>query len=164
MFFGFRADQPAGELHGGQHAAVIGLVLASDFEGGAVIGRRADDRQTERDVNAGFKRDLFERDQALIVVGADDRIEGLLLHGVIKNRVRRQMAHDDFFFPQLFARRNNDAQVFVAEETVFAHVRINSRNGKARFFNPGFIATGPYEPAALRPFMSTADRGSENSR
>jgi 3'(2'), 5'-bisphosphate nucleotidase len=36
--------------------------------------------------------------------------------------------------------------------------------GKARFFNPGFIATGPYEPAALRAFMSTADRGSENSR
>ena len=28
--------------------------------------------------------------------------------------------------------------------------------GKERFFNPGFIATGPYEPAALRPFMTRA--------
>jgi len=28
--------------------------------------------------------------------------------------------------------------------------------GKARFFNPGFIATGPYEPGALRPFMTGA--------
>lgn len=28
--------------------------------------------------------------------------------------------------------------------------------GKPRFFNPGFIATGPYEPALLRPFMSRA--------
>ena len=26
--------------------------------------------------------------------------------------------------------------------------------GKTRFFNPGFIATGPYEPASLRPFMT----------
>jgi 3'(2'), 5'-bisphosphate nucleotidase len=36
--------------------------------------------------------------------------------------------------------------------------------GKTGFFNPGFIATGPYEPATLRPFMRTADRGKENSR
>jgi len=27
------------------------------------------------------------------------------------------------------------------------------RYGKTRFFNPGFIATGPYEPGPLRPFM-----------
>jgi 3'(2'), 5'-bisphosphate nucleotidase len=36
--------------------------------------------------------------------------------------------------------------------------------GKARFFNPGFIATGPYEPAALRPFMNSMSRGSESVR
>jgi 3'(2'), 5'-bisphosphate nucleotidase len=30
--------------------------------------------------------------------------------------------------------------------------------GKPRFFNPGFIATGPYEPGPLRPFMQ-ADAG-----
>ncbi len=30
--------------------------------------------------------------------------------------------------------------------------------GKARFFNPGFIATGPYQPAALRPFLTAAAR------
>jgi len=30
------------------------------------------------------------------------------------------------------------------------------RYGKERFFNPGFVATGSYEPAALRPFMSGA--------
>ena len=28
------------------------------------------------------------------------------------------------------------------------------RYGKARFFNPGFVATGPYEPAPLRPFLT----------
>jgi 3'(2'), 5'-bisphosphate nucleotidase len=26
--------------------------------------------------------------------------------------------------------------------------------GKEKFFNPGFVATGPYEPARLRPFMA----------
>jgi 3'(2'), 5'-bisphosphate nucleotidase len=28
--------------------------------------------------------------------------------------------------------------------------------GKERFFNPGFVATGAYEPAQLRPFMGNA--------
>jgi 3'(2'), 5'-bisphosphate nucleotidase len=28
--------------------------------------------------------------------------------------------------------------------------------GKPRFFNPGFVASGPYHPPALRPFMSEA--------
>ena len=29
--------------------------------------------------------------------------------------------------------------------------------GKPRFFNPGFVACGPYQPPALGPFMSGAD-------
>ena len=29
--------------------------------------------------------------------------------------------------------------------------------GKPRFFNPGFVASGPYHPPALRPFMSDVD-------
>ena len=30
------------------------------------------------------------------------------------------------------------------------------RYGKERFFNPGFVATGPFQPAPLRPFMSVS--------
>jgi 3'(2'), 5'-bisphosphate nucleotidase len=33
--------------------------------------------------------------------------------------------------------------------------------GKKRFFNPGFIATGSYEPARLRPFMGNAHASDE---
>jgi 3'(2'), 5'-bisphosphate nucleotidase len=29
--------------------------------------------------------------------------------------------------------------------------------GKPRFFNPGFVASGPYHPPALRPFMSDVE-------
>ncbi|ODP38116.1 3'(2'),5'-bisphosphate nucleotidase CysQ [Sphingomonas turrisvirgatae] len=29
------------------------------------------------------------------------------------------------------------------------------RYGKARFFNPGFVATGTYQPAALHPYLQT---------
>ena len=29
--------------------------------------------------------------------------------------------------------------------------------GKPRFFNPGFVASGPYTPPAIRPFMSEAE-------
>jgi 3'(2'), 5'-bisphosphate nucleotidase len=35
--------------------------------------------------------------------------------------------------------------------------------GKERFFNPGFVATGAYEPARLRPFMVTG-QGSGNAK
>ena len=100
LIFCLSGNQPAGQLHGGKHAAVVGPALASDFERGTVIGRRADDRQSERDVDAGLKRDQLERNQRLVVVGANDGVEGFLLHGVIKNRVGGQMAQDDFFFPQ----------------------------------------------------------------
>lgn len=33
--------------------------------------------------------------------------------------------------------------------------------GKERFFNPGFVATGSYEPAILRPFITGTHAGSE---
>jgi 3'(2'), 5'-bisphosphate nucleotidase len=33
--------------------------------------------------------------------------------------------------------------------------------GKERFFNPGFVATGSYEPARLRPFMGVGDTSGE---
>ena len=36
--------------------------------------------------------------------------------------------------------------------------------GKPRFFNPGFIATGLYEPGPLRPFMNTASPGTGIAR
>jgi 3'(2'), 5'-bisphosphate nucleotidase len=33
--------------------------------------------------------------------------------------------------------------------------------GKERFFNPGFVATGSYEPARLRPFMTSSHANGE---
>ena len=33
--------------------------------------------------------------------------------------------------------------------------------GKERFFNPGFVATGSYEPAVLRPFLTGTHAASE---
>ena len=35
------------------------------------------------------------------------------------------------------------------------------RYGKERFFNPGFVATGSYEPAILRPFLTGTHAASE---
>jgi 3'(2'), 5'-bisphosphate nucleotidase len=35
--------------------------------------------------------------------------------------------------------------------------------GKARFFNPGFVATGSYEPASLRPFMTDTPTSDHSS-
>jgi 3'(2'), 5'-bisphosphate nucleotidase len=33
--------------------------------------------------------------------------------------------------------------------------------GKERFFNPGFVATGAYQPAPLRPFLAVGDASGE---
>ena len=49
----------------------IGAAGAGDIEGGAVIGRRADERQAERDVDAVVEGERLDRDQRLIVVHAD---------------------------------------------------------------------------------------------
>jgi len=35
--------------------------------------------------------------------------------------------------------------------------------GKAKFFNPGFVATGAYEPASLRSYMAAGDLGAVSS-
>jgi 3'(2'), 5'-bisphosphate nucleotidase len=35
--------------------------------------------------------------------------------------------------------------------------------GKERYFNPGFVATGAYQPARLRPFVTGGHAGGDKS-
>ena len=49
-------------------------VLAGDVERGAVVGRGADDRQAERDVDAIVEVQRLQRDQRLVVVHAQRRV------------------------------------------------------------------------------------------
>ena len=53
-------------------AGRVGDALAGDVEGGAVIDRRPDDRQAERDVDGAAEREQLHRDQPLVVIAGDD--------------------------------------------------------------------------------------------
>ena len=68
----------------------IGHALAGDIERGAVIDRGADDRQPDRDVDRGAKRQQLHRDQTLIVIARDHAVEfaarGAHEHGVAGDR------------------------------------------------------------------------------
>ena len=53
----------------------IGDAFAGDVERGAVIDRRADDRQAERDVHRVTEREQLHGNQSLIVIAGDHRVE-----------------------------------------------------------------------------------------
>ena len=84
------ARHPRGEPQGRDQARRIGAAGAGDIEGGAVIGRGADERQAERDVDAIVEGERLDRDQRLIVIHADRAVvslaRGFVEHGVGRQR------------------------------------------------------------------------------
>ena len=56
-----------GRVERGDHAARIRAARAGQIQRGAVIDRRADDRQPERDIDALAERRVLQHGQALIV-------------------------------------------------------------------------------------------------
>ena len=63
-----------GHADRGGHRARIGAVLPGDVERRAMIGRGADDRQAERDVDAFVEMQRLQRDQRLVVIHAQGRV------------------------------------------------------------------------------------------
>ena len=82
----------------------------------------------ERQIHAVVERDQLERRQPLIVIHRHDRIE-LPVRGAIKQRVRRMRPADhNAASGGALHRGRDDPPLFVAEQTAFARVRIQSRN------------------------------------
>ncbi|MEJ0000529.1 MAG: hypothetical protein WDO13_16035 [Verrucomicrobiota bacterium] len=81
----------------------------------------------------GLERDQLERDEPLVVIGADHRVERLFLHGVIEDRVGWAEVQMNIFREQFFGGRDQNACVLVAEEVVFAQVRIDAGESEPRF-------------------------------
>ena len=82
--YGGAAGQPLGIIDGLDQAVLVGDALAGDVEGGAVIDGGADDRQAERDVDAGkllpaagrgidLEAEQLHRDVSLVVIHRDRR-------------------------------------------------------------------------------------------
>ena len=93
--------EPRRKLQRLDQAAGIGAAGAGDIEGGAVIGRGADERQAERDIDGAVEGERLHRDQRLIVEHAErDIIAGPRLR--MKKRVGGKRSEGvDAFRPQL---------------------------------------------------------------
>src|SRR4029078_12614825 len=63
------------QQHRCDHTLWVGQAFARDVKGGAVIDRRADDRQPERDVDRLPEGDELHRYEPLVVVTGDDDVE-----------------------------------------------------------------------------------------
>ena len=64
------------------HRARVGAVLPGDVERGAMVGRGADDRQAERDVDAFLEMERLQRDQRLVVIHAQGGVVARARRGV----------------------------------------------------------------------------------
>lgn len=126
-----------GELEGTGHARRVGDTLAGDVEGGAVVGADAQPRQADGDVHGGVEIEEFQRNEGLVVVGGQ--------HGVVE--VFRRVPVDAVGHAGAGKARpastlvefensgGDDAAFFVAEGAVFAVVRVEARDGDARFLD-----------------------------
>ena len=130
--FRFRRGHARREPQRRDQARRIGLAGAGNVEGGAVIRRGADERQSERDVDGVLEGDGLDRDQRLVVIHADRAVIGLA-RGVVEHGVRRQRAASlDALGAQGFDGRRDDVDLFGAERAVFAGMRIEAGDDEAR--------------------------------
>src|SRR6185369_3758466 len=96
-----------------------------DIERRAVIYRRPDDRQAERDIHASLEIEQLRRNMALIVIHADDRVELLPPHRQIKEGVRGKWpVHTISPALSPFDRRDDLPDLLVSKRSVFSSVRI----------------------------------------
>src|SRR5215813_9908412 len=124
------------EADGLDQAGMIGDAAACDVERGAVIDRRTDDRQPERDVDGSTEREQLDRNQPLVVITGDDDVE-LAARGADEHGVAGPRPGDvDAASPCGFDRGTEDAFVFSADHAVLAGVRIEPGTRQARVLVP----------------------------
>jgi len=122
-----RAFQRADQAHGGSYA------FSSDVECGAVVDGRADDGESQGDVDASFEIEQLQRDVALVVVHADDGVEFFAADGQVKDGVGREGSfHGHSLLLRPLDRGPYLLDFFIAENTVLAGVGIQARHRNAR--------------------------------
>src|SRR5581483_3357510 len=121
--------QPRRQQHRRDHALRIGFSRAGDVERSAVVDRRPDDRQAQRDVDRLAERDQLHRNEPLIVVAGHHDVE-LAPGGTNEHRVgRKRPGHVDAARSTGRNRRDDRALLFGAEHAVFAGMRVEAGNG-----------------------------------
>src|SRR5579872_3579861 len=125
----------------GNHARRIRDAARRDIERGAMVGRSPDEWQSDRDVHRAIKLQRLERDQALIMIHSHSRIETKSAIAFDKCSVRRERpVRIDAAFARALDRRRDDALLLVAEDPIFAGVRIEAEHADARMRGPLVLA------------------------
>ncbi len=102
--------------------------LSCDVKGRAVSHRGADDGQAQGNIDAAFKISRFERHEPVVVEHGNNAVE-LAFERAHENRVGRIGAGRIDAFPfRLRHGRGYVQDFFVAEEAVFARMRVKARN------------------------------------
>jgi hypothetical protein len=100
------------------HRCRIGATRTGDIEGGAMVGRRAWERQAQRDVNGRAEGSGLDGRHPHVVVGCEHGVR-FAAHGPDKDGVGGVGAISyDAFFPQLGDGRFTDARFLIAEQAV----------------------------------------------
>lgn len=120
-------------------ARLIGYALAGNAEGGAMVGRGADEGQAERDIDGIVEAERLGRNQRLIVIHAHRHVI-LLAGGIVEHGVGGQGAEGiDPVLPQPHGRRVNDITILSAECAIFTRMRVEAGNRQTRRLDAEFL-------------------------
>ena len=122
-----------GEPQRGDEAVGPRLAGAGDVEGGAVIGRGADEGQAERDVDALVESQRLQRDQRLIVIHGDGGVVSLARAGM-ETACRPDAGRSPriALLAQRGQGRRDDGLFLVAHDAAFARMRVEARSRARR--------------------------------
>src|SRR3981189_2158938 len=102
-----------------------------------MMGRRAYERQPEREVDGAIELERLERDQALIVIHRDRCVEGEFTVTLDKGSIGRERSvgvdSDASCAPD---RGINHPGFLIAKKAIFARVRIKTEHSNSRRRNP----------------------------
>ncbi len=110
--------------------------FTGNVKGGAVIGRRAHNRQAERQVDAFFKGNHLQGSKALVVVHGYDRAIPAL-QGLVENDIARYGSFKGQTLAAQGAQRRPDGRDFFPPEDAFVtRVRVERADADRFCFTP----------------------------
>src|SRR3546814_5031104 len=113
-------------------AYAVAASSSGDIEGGAMIGRGADDRQPERQIDPVVEMQRLEGRQRLIVIAAEQRVISVANAGCEPCVGGERTIDDDPVLGQLGDRGLHHPLLLAAELAALARVRFQPRKRDAR--------------------------------
>ena len=125
----FSRDDSRGDPHRGDQAGWIGETFPSDIKRRSVRDARSDDRQPERDIDGPVEAGGLERDVPLVVIHGHDGVVGARQRVIKQGIIGKRPRDVDTLAAAELDRRADRGLLFVAEQAVFAGMRVKGGHG-----------------------------------